>query len=379
MANEQLDALEQAKKLTQEKISEIEQSLQKLKNEAAQKLQEIDSAIAQARQASQASTIETPKQEVAPVVESPKVEPEPIVETKAAPQPVIEEKQEPLTVASIPAPEPEPIPEPVKEEVKEKEPIIEIEGPVKEVKKGTAKPLSKKDEKEKAKKEEELEQIRKKLKAREAEKQQIATLNKILVQRTKGDSPAEPGNTGIKHTNAEVFIYVIDDNALQLKVMLEKFKNTKSFKKAKGFTSGNECLQYIKKHRYPKNSMIMVVVDYFLEASKNEEDVETGIDVMNKLKDYDSDIEVIVLSGSDDVDIAASAAHFGAISFVKKGDDDFKKIVNNIVWAIHEKTKVRKKADTQRMLKNLAIGIGIAFAIIIGLYYSGILELFRKM
>ena len=32
-------------KLTQEKISEIEQSLQKLKNEAAQKLQEIDSAI----------------------------------------------------------------------------------------------------------------------------------------------------------------------------------------------------------------------------------------------------------------------------------------------------------------------------------------------
>jgi FixJ family two-component response regulator len=87
------------------------------------------------------------------------------------------------------------------------------------------------------------------------------------------------------------------------------------------------------------------------------------------LKDFDSDIEIIVLSGSDDVDIAASATHFGAISFVKKGEDDFKKIVNNIVWAIHEKAKIRKKAETQGMIKNLSIGIAAFTILAFGIYF----------
>lgn len=343
MANDQhLDALEQAKKIAQEKIAEIEQSLLQHKHESSLKLKEIDDAIENARQ--KGITTES-------VIE-------PVKET------TIEKVAEPIIVEQPPViKEQETVKDVIVEEVKTVEPVkVASETPKAEVKKT---PLATKV----AKKDEEKEKISKLLKSRESEKEQIAELKKSLEKRTKGDKPAEPGNTGIKHTNAEVFIYVVDDNALQLKVLIEKFKTTKSFKTAKGFSSGEECLTYIKKHKYPKNSMIMTVVDYYLDDKGNGEESNTGIDVLHKLKDYDSDIEVIVLSGSDDVDIAASATHFGAISFVKKGEDDFKKIVNNIVWAIHEKAKIRKKADTQNMIKNITIGIIVFTILSFGIYF----------
>jgi len=327
MANEQhIESLEQAKKLAEETVQEMEQTLLKMKQEASSKVKEIDNAIAQARQQFplQESTAKVAPESDMISVETPKVE-------------------------------------------KSEKPVEKlVEKPVETPKKNIE---DKDSKKEKEKKDEEKERIEKLLKSRENENQQIAELKKNLEKRTKGDKPAEPGNTGIKHTNAEVFIYVVDDNPLQLKVLLEKFKTTKSFKTAKGFTSGEDCLQYIKKHKYPKNSMIMAVVDYYLDDKGNGEESNTGIDVLHLLKDYDSDIEVIVLSGSDDVDIAASATHFGAVSFVKKGEDDFKKIVNNIVWAIHEKAKVRKVAETQNMIKKLSLGIGIFTILSFGIYF----------
>ena len=327
MSNEQqFEDLEQAKKLAEDKMKEIEHTLLKMKEEASVKVKEIDAALAKARQQNDS----------------------------------VDQNQASQTVQEVVFPKPEPI----------QELIVPKEVPLVEQPKTVAPKKAVEDlEAKKDKKDEEKERIEKLLKSRENEKQQIAELKKTLSNRTKGDKPAEPGNTGIKHTNAEVFIYIIDDNALQLKVLLEKFKTTKSFKTTKGFTSGEDCLQYIKKHKYPKNSMIMAVVDYYLDDKGNGEESNTGIDVLHMLKDFDSDIEIIVLSGSDDVDIAASATHFGAISFVKKGEDDFKKIVNNIVWAIHEKAKIRKKAETQGMIKNLSIGIAAFTILAFGIYF----------
>jgi len=313
MANEQnIEALERAKKLVEEKISEMELSLNHAKETARRQLQEIEQALLNAK------NIQSDTREEAFVSATKNQVTEPVLSQKT--------------------------------ETKKVEPQKNIQK-----KTETKKPVANK------------------------EKEKFEILEKALKNRTKGKYPVEAGNSGVKHTDSEVFIYVIDDNALQLKVMLEKFKNTKSFKIAKGFQSGKECLDYIINHSFPKKSMIMVVVDYYLENNPDPEEAVTGIDVLNQLKEYDPDIEVIILSGSDDVDIAASATHFGAISFVKKGEDDFKKIVNNMVWSIHEKQKIRKKLETKKMVKNLGIGMAVAFLIIMALYYGGILEILRRM
>lgn len=359
MANEQqIEALEQAKKLAQEKVSEIESALQKVKSDAQKKLDEIDKALADAMAMSREQATLAMS-----VVESQKSSE---VEVMAITEPIaVSKAEEPEEAPVAKAEEPEEIPVVETAESQEKPPIKQHN--TKHIEK--AKPDTKKKGHEAAKVT---------TKTKNTEKEKINKLQKSIDNRTKGKYPAEDGNKGVKHTDSEVFVYVIDDNALQLKVMVEKFKNTKSFKKAKGFESGTACLEYLKTHRYPKKSMIMVVVDFYLEPSANDpEEPVTGIDVLTQLKEYDSDIEVIILSASDDVDISASATRFGALSFIKKGDDDFKKIVNNIVWAIYEKQKLRNKAETQDMVKKIGIIMAVVFTIIGILYYFNILDKLR--
>jgi len=197
------------------------------------------------------------------------------------------------------------------------------------------------------------------------EEEQIKNLQVSVKNRTKGKVIAEPGNTGVRHTHCEVFIFLVDDNELQLKVLQEQFKNTRSFKKTKAFTNGKDLLEYIKYSKFPKNSIFLVVMDYFLEDSDDEE-AQNGIAVLNELKAYDPNIEVIMLSSHADVDIAASASYFGAVTFIQKGKDAFNKIINNIVWAIHEQEKIRKKADSKKLIKIGLIGfLSIIFILVL--------------
>lgn len=221
----------------------------------------------------------------------------------------------------------------------------------------------KKIEEEKEQKEKTV-AIKAQKKKKEIEKRKLENFKISTTNRAQGKTPVDPGNTGIKHTNCEVFIFIVDDNELQLKVLQEQFKNTRSFKKTKGFTNGKDLLSYIKTRKFPKKSICLVIMDYFLEDSDDEE-AQNGIAVLNDLKAYDPSIDVIMLSSHSDVDIAASASYFGAITFIQKGPEAFKKVLNNIVWAIHEQEKIRKKADSKRVLQ---IGIIVFISVLLILF-----------
>lgn len=232
------------------------------------------------------------------------------------------------------------------------EDFVEESKPTTTPKANTNKDFQKKKEEQKNLKDVEKLERKKKIKAIEAK--QIADLKTSIANRAKGKVAAEPGNEKVKHTACEVFIFCVDDNQIQLKVLLEKFKNTRSFKKAKGFTSGEELLKYLKTRRFPKKSIIMVVMDFFLENSDDIE-AQNGINVLADIKEYDPDIEVIMLSSSGDADIAAAAENFGAVTFIQKGNEAFNKIVNNIVWKIREKEQIRKASDTKKAVKGAII------------------------
>ncbi|MDA3882960.1 MAG: response regulator [Bacteroidales bacterium] len=293
------------------------------------------------------------------------------VETQAEPTPSKEQEEQAInqtvsTEPTISETQPEPVSENEKntEETK-KETISPEPEKTESASKETKNPIAKKPEKIKATPEDKSKskassKINKKV---ELEKSQIQNYNVSTSNRLKGKNPAEPGNKGIKHTPAEVFIFVVDDNELQLKVLQEQFKNTKSFKKTKGFTNGADLLSYIKDKKFPRHSILLVIMDYFLEDSDDEES-QNGIAILNQLKEYDPNIEVIMLSSHSDVDIATSSSYFGAVTFIQKGQDAFKKIINNLIWAIHQQEKIRKKAETKRVIK-IGLIVFISFLLIL--------------
>ena len=172
-----------------------------------------------------------------------------------------------------------------------------------------------------------------------------------------------PDGNKVKSSVCEVFVYLVDDNALQLKVMQEKFKNTRSFKRTEAFSSGEACLAYVKKHKYPKRSIILVIADFHLENS-DDEDVMNGIDLLGELKQYDPEIEVIILSGSTDEHVANAANKYGAVSFVQKGPESFKNVLNTMLWAIRERDNIRKTAEAKSGVKTMGIVIAISFILL---------------
>lgn len=193
--------------------------------------------------------------------------------------------------------------------------------------------------------------------------------------RAMGKTKVTEGNK-VKSSVCEVFVYLVDDNALQLKVMQEKFKNTRSFKRTEAFSSGEACLNYVKSHKYPKRSIILVIADFHLENS-DDEDVMNGIDLLGELKQYDPEIEVIILSGSTDEHVANAASKYGAVSFVQKGPESFKNVLNTMLWAIRERDTIRKTAEAKSGVKTMAIVIGISFVLLAILGYFVFPEVFR--
>jgi len=352
---EKLKQLEDLEKSIKEKhnISSPEESSQVVEPQKEETITETPTETpTQPEVVAESETIVEPSQKEATIQEAtPKIEPEvtspPVVKEEeeiiSEEKEEEEEEEEEVVKQKVNTPS---TPAKKKAEPKKKEAVISKENAKK------AKIEAAKKEKSKIKEQEKIERINK---LRSREEEQLKNYSISMNNRKKGKVPAEPGNKGIRHTYAEVFVFVVDDNELQLKVLQEQFKNTRSFKNTKGFTNGADLLKYIKTRKFPKMSILLVVMDYFLEDSDDEE-AQNGIAILNELKEYDPNIEVIMLSSSSDVDIATSASYFGAVTFIQKGKDAFKKVLNNLVWAIHEQEKIRKKSDTKKMIKIGIIG-----------------------
>ncbi|MFH2142744.1 MAG: response regulator [Bacteroidota bacterium] len=144
----------------------------------------------------------------------------------------------------------------------------------------------------------------------------------------------------------KVYIYLIDDDELHLKILQGKFESSTTYE-LKAFQSGETFLDFILKNPIPKNVIPIVILDYFLRSKENEE-AKNGVEILKLLKNINPNIEVIMLSAMDDVDIATAAMHYGAVTFVKKNENSFTRLNSNIQWIISQKDFESKKKRHKR-------------------------------
>lgn len=113
-------------------------------------------------------------------------------------------------------------------------------------------------------------------------------------------------------------IFLIDDDAFYLQ-MLSDFLSKMPGHSIHTFSSGEEFFEKIHELRPD-----IVVLDYFL--SDNDPKAETGLNILEKLKKTYPSVQVIMLSGQGKYGIAASTIAKGAVQYVVKDNDSFKKI-----------------------------------------------------
>lgn len=166
-----------------------------------------------------------------------------------------------------------------------------------------------------------------------------------------GEVPA--GNTGLKATKSEVFIYLIG-NEESTKSLQEQFKSTKSYKKTKSFETTEAAKNFLDVSKFPNNSIIILILT--TPDFAKEEYIQNELKYLSQIKAEDPSLDVMLLTSS------AISANVDFI--VQRSSDAFGKLVTNITWAIREQDRIRRQVESKQFIK-MAIIIFFAFFFIV--------------
>ncbi|MFA5586180.1 MAG: response regulator [Saccharofermentanales bacterium] len=116
-------------------------------------------------------------------------------------------------------------------------------------------------------------------------------------------------NNIFKKINKEQII-IIDDNKYYAELIKANIYKI-GYKNTKIFNNGEDSIEYIKKNK-PK----CVILDHILSSNGFN-----GDDVLKKIKKIDNKINVIIISGQEDVKIATELMKLGAFDYIIKNED----------------------------------------------------------
>src|SRR5215212_4387890 len=104
----------------------------------------------------------------------------------------------------------------------------------------------------------------------------------------------------------KVRIFLVDDDAVFLKSLEIDFLAQADFI-IRTFSTGELCIQNL--HEKPD----VVILDYHLDGI--DKNAMNGIQTLEKIKAYDQDVQVVVLSSQDKIDVAVNCMHHKAFDY----------------------------------------------------------------
>lgn len=127
----------------------------------------------------------------------------------------------------------------------------------------------------------------------------------------KSDEQQEKKKSGI--------VFIVEDNkpyAETLKVFLSS--EVPGIKEIKIFPVGETCLMELR--RDPE----VIIIDYFLDSKYY--DAETGLEIIKQIRAEKPDVEIVVLSSQENLDVVLESVKKHQCSYVKKDENAFEKV-----------------------------------------------------
>jgi len=135
--------------------------------------------------------------------------------------------------------------------------------------------------------------------------------------------------------NKKIKLFLVDDDAVFLKLLEIEFKEHADFE-IETFPTGELCIENL------ANKPDVIVLDYYLDGV--DRDAINGIDTLDQIKAFNSDIPVIMLSSQDKIDVAINCMHHKAVDYVVKSETAFMRL-KKIITTILETQKLEKQLN----------------------------------
>ncbi|MBC7494831.1 MAG: response regulator [Flavobacterium sp.] len=133
----------------------------------------------------------------------------------------------------------------------------------------------------------------------------------------------------------KIRLFLVDDDAVFLKSLEIDFLHHADFI-IQTFATGELCVANL------YNKPDLVILDFNLDGIQRM--AMNGLETLDKIKAFNNDIPVIMLSSQDKIDVAISCMHHKASDYVVKSETAFLRL-QKIISTIFEREKMEKKLN----------------------------------
>ena len=131
----------------------------------------------------------------------------------------------------------------------------------------------------------------------------------------------------------KIKIFLVDDDAVFLKLLEIEFLQHADFA-IETYATGELCMAGL------LNEPDVIILDYYLDGI--DKNAMNGIETLDKIKVYNPDIPVVMLSSQDKIDVAIECMHHRAFDYVVKSETAFMRL-QKIITTIFRYRKMEKE------------------------------------
>lgn len=133
----------------------------------------------------------------------------------------------------------------------------------------------------------------------------------------------------------KIKIFLVDDDAVFLKLLEIEFLEHADFT-IETYPTGELCIANL------SHNPDIIVLDFHLDGI--DKNAMNGLATLDKIKAFNADIPVIMLSSQDKIEVAVSCLHHKAFDYIVKSETAFMRLQKTIN-AIFEYKKMKKELN----------------------------------
>lgn len=131
----------------------------------------------------------------------------------------------------------------------------------------------------------------------------------------------------------KIKLFLVDDDALFLKSLEIEFTGHADFD-IETYATGELCIAHL------SHNPDVVILDYQLDGI--DKTAMNGIETLDKIKAFNPDIPVVMLSSQDKIEVAIRCMHHKAFDYVVKSETAFMRL-QKIITTIFQYKKIEKE------------------------------------
>jgi two-component system OmpR family response regulator len=141
----------------------------------------------------------------------------------------------------------------------------------------------------------------------------------------------------VKNEN-KIKLFLVDDDALFLKSLEIEFTEHADFTEEgyeiETYATGELCMENL------SHEPDVIILDYHLDGI--DQAAMNGLETLDKIKAFNQDIPVVMLSSQDKIDVAINCMHHKAFDYVVKSETSFLRL-QKIITTIFQYKKMEKE------------------------------------